>query len=445
MVVQTATAIVPTKERKILVYDPRRERTRVETPVQAFAWFQRQQAQGAVTVMGGPGQEFFARLVDLEIPVHRIPMYRLQELTGVEVGASAEERATALVLAWEEAPENFYPMAQLDQSVVLVRELCRQRLSIQEFRKEAALKLHAALRTLEYILPQEAAQLVELLRKGLKDLFRKPELRRQIEEEFSRLNTAVQLSDMQQARILAIRQTFSNPGFVLGAKKDEQELEKQISRFLSSFPIWRWIKEGPVEIKGFGPAVGGAIISELGDIIRFPTPEALRAYARFHVNEEGRFPHRRAGAISSWNRNLNQAVWLWSTDQMPRYKHPWRELYDWRKALEMQAHPEPVARQVAIKGGRTRTVYDYTLKHLDSRAKRWTGSQMLTYLWELWQQVAAGNNPEEWYPNSRWPAYFAQADQALTNGLRVYLETEIPKRRRAEPAEEEVDEEGDEE
>lgn len=442
MVAQKAIAIVPTKERKILVYDPQRERTRVEKPVQAFALLQRQQVQATVAVMLGPGQEFFARLVDLEIPVHRIPMYRLQKLTGVEAGASAEERATALVLAWEEAPQSFYQMAQLDQSVVLVRELCRQRLSIQEFRTKATLKLHTALRTLEYILPEEAAQLVELLRKGLKDLSRKPQLRRQIEEEFSRLNTAVRLSSMQQARILAIRQTFSNPGFVLGAKKDEQELEKQISRFLNSFPIWSWIKEGPVEIKGFGPAVGGAIISELGDIMRFPTPEALRSYARFHVNGEGKFPHRRAGEISSWNSNLNRAVWLWSTDQMPRYKHPWRELYDWKKALEMQAHPDAIAKQVRVKGGRTRTVYDYTLKHLDSRSKRWTGSQMLSYLWELWQQVAAGNNPEEWYPSSRWPAYFAQAAQALANGLRVYLETEIPKRRRAEPAEpEEEDEE----
>jgi len=373
-------------------------------------------------------------------------MFQIQAITALEPKASIQDRAVALHLSWGEKPELFYPLQELDQTVVMIRELTRQRLNIQEFRKMATLQLHAALRALNFILPEEATSLVELIDKGLKDQFKKPELREQIDAEFKKLGTAIQLNDFQQARLFAIRNFFSNPGFVLGAKKDEQELEKQITKLLQHFSIWQWLSPGKDSalppIKGFGPAVGGSVISEIGDIRRFATPEALRAYARFHVNQEGQFPYRKAGEFSPWNRYLNRAVWLWIDDQMPRYDHPWRLLYDWKKAKELQAHPEVQPRTITDKRGRTRTVYNYTLKHLDMRAKRWTGSQILNYLWGLWQEIAVepGRDPRAWYALSSWPEYFAKATQELDQGLGSYLEDEIPKRRRQEPKEEDVEE-----
>jgi len=440
-------AIVPSKEKHIHILTEGRTKE-FKTPAKALEWLVKQeQGNGSkpqvLAIMGGAGQEFFSRLVDMGMAVNRLPIYQLQENLGVQPKASPDERASALMLMWQESKESFYPMEPLDQTVVLIRELTRQRLNIQEFRKSATLQIHGALRSLGYILPAEANQLMEFLRAGLKEMFRDPKNRGQIEAEFRRLETEVQLTDQQQAHLLAIRKFFSDPAFVLGAKKDEQELEKQISKLLPAIPIWRWINpedSGLPAIKGFGPAIGGSVLSEIGDIRRFPTPEALRAYARFHVATDGKFPHRKIGEVSPFNRYLSRAVWLWSSDQVARYDSCWKSLYLWKKAREMQAHPETVARQVIDKRSRTRTVYDFTLKHLDSRAKRWTGSQLLNYLWTLWQEVAKGNNPEKWYPVSSWPEYFAKARQELDTGLAAYLEAEIPKRRRVEPKEEEEEE-----
>lgn len=439
--------VVPTKERHIYLLSDGEGRSFLK-PGEALDWIRKHHnGRTVLGFMGGAGSEFFVRIRGLGVPVQRVPMFLVQRVAVLEPKASPEDRAAALELTWDQNPEAFYEVGELDQTVVLIRELTRQRLNIQEFRKMATLQLHSALRTLEFVLPEEATEIVILLRKGLKDQFRKPKLREQIDGEFRRLETEVRLSSVEQAQIFAVRRFFSNPRFVLGAKEDEQELEKQISKLLLRLKIWQWVNgtsEVLPPIKGFGPAIGGAVIGETGDIRRFPTSNAFRTYARFHVSSEGKFPHRQKGEVSSYNRYLSRAVWLWSTDQVARYDHPWRSLYLWKKAQEMQAHPEPVAHEAATQKGREYVRYDFTLKHLDSRAKRWVGSQLLEYLWDLWQQVAAGNNPEDWYMKSRWPVYFAQAEQALAGGLQAYLDAEIPKRRRKDPKQEEQGEEEEE-
>ncbi|MDO8435928.1 MAG: transposase [bacterium] len=439
-----AIAVVPSKQKQVLLLDDTGGQRVFSKPQQAIKWLA-ENLNGAVILgtMGGPGQELFGRMADSGISVFRTPFSRLQEF-GFEPKASSEDRAAMLQAAWQAKPEGFYPLREIDQTVMLIRELTRQRLNVQESRKMATLQLHSALRSMEFVLPDEAATAVELLRKGLKKQFSEPETLRQIEAEFQRLAEEVALSSGQQARIFAIRQFFSNPRFILGAKEDEQELEKQISKLLASVGIWQWLRRKGTTlpaIKGLGPAIGGAIVSEIGDIRRFPSSEDLRAYARFHINREGKFPHRKKGELSPFNRYLSRAVWLWTSDQVARYDHVWRELYQWKKAREMKAHPEPVARQAVDKTGRQYTIYDFSLKHLDSRAKRWTGSQLLNYLWSFWQEVAANRDPETWYVGSSWPAYFAQAEAELNDRLMAYLEEQIPLRRRKEPKEEEPDEE----
>jgi len=350
-------------------------------------------------IMGGPGQNIFVRAAsDLGISVWRIPWYRLEELAGLEAKASPTERASAIRQAWEQNSSAFYQLEALEPTIMLLRELTRVRLSIQEnFRKPANLQYQSAWRELEVLLPEG--------------------------EE-----------------LISLRTFFSNPGFISGAKKDEEELERRIAPLVKEHPLWPYLHPNRdsvlPSVKGLGPSLGGSIISEIGDIRRFPTRKSLRAYVRFHLNAEGEFPKRKAGEISAWNRYLNRAVHWWSSDQMPRYEHPWRLLYDWKKAREMQAHPKVVAREMVTKRGQKRTVYDYSLKHLDLRAKRWVGSQFLNYLWDLWQQMVQAGDLELWYSNSSWPAYFSRIERELKDDLRAYLETEIANRRRREPEEE---------
>lgn len=373
-------------------------------PRQAIEWLEKLEEKATMLgIMGGPGQSLFIRVAQLGLEVRRIPMYRLQELTGIEPKAKPTERAQAVQEAWEKQPEVFYPLQELDPTIVLIRTLTRARLSIQEvFRKPAQSQFKAAWRDLQLLMP-----------KG--------------------------------RELLDLKTFFANPKFIETAKEAERELEARIVPLVKKLSLWKYLH--PVEdsslpqIKGWGPSIGGSILSEIADIRRFSTRNAFRAYARFGLNKEGKFPHRRKGEVGSWNRNLNRAVWLWSADQMPRWNHPWRKLYLWKKANELQAHPEVVARQVKDKRGRTRSVYDYTLRHLDSRAKRWTGSQLLNYLFDLWWVVEKGQDPEKWYPQSRWPDYFKQAERALEDGLMKYLQAEIPKRRRQQPEEEPEEEE----
>ena len=442
------TALVPSKDHAVYVLNGDGGSRHFKKPDDAIDWLRKHNSDGLIVIasMGGPGQELLSRVVQMVL-VHRVPIYRLQQVASLTPKSTPEERGQALQLAWSTNSDLFYPMEELDPTIVLIRELTRQRLSLQDFRKPAQNQLHGALRRLEWVLPEESHALIELLRRGLKELFKSQKTRDEIEAEFTRLEQEVRLTSVQQAHLFAIRRFFSNPRFILGAKADEVELETRITSLLKRLPIWPWFNphgSNLPAIKGFGPSIGGSVTSEIGDIRRFQTPEALRAYARFHVTGEGKFPRRVAGELSSWNRYLNRAVWLWSTDQMPRYDHPWRILYYWRKAREFQSHPEPVTRQATDKRGRQRTVYDYTLKHLDSRAKRWTGSQLLNYIWDLWQVVARADNPEAWYAASSWPAYFERIERELNDGLLEYMKAEIAKRRRIEPESEEDSEEEEE-
>lgn len=439
-------AVVPSKQMRVYVSG---RGAAFPDPGRFIAWLDSQRNGSSPTVlgvMGGPGQELFSRIQDMGISVSRLPFYRMKVIAGVEPKASEEDRIAALEMAWEQQPEAFYGLASLDADVVLVRELTRQRLNIQGFRNSATLQVYGALRSLQFVLPEEAAELVKLLYRGLKDQFRKPELRNLIEAEFSRLANEVHLTSQQQARIFAIRGFFSNPSFVLGAKTDEEELEKRITGLLKGMEIWRWMHPGNPgkdsalpDLKGFGPAIGGAVVGEIGDIRRFPSANDLRAYARFHVNREGKFPHRQRGEISSWNRYLNRAAWLWSSDQLARYPGVWKTVYLVKKAQELQAHPEVVERPVTDRAGHSRTVFDFTLGHLDKRAKRYTGSVLLEYIWELWTAIAEGQDPEAWYAGSSWPALFSRGESELP-AVQEYLAIEIPKRRRVQPAQKEDEE-----
>lgn len=442
--------LVPSQERRVLALSDSKIRTFKE-PARAVKWLEKLEPEttSILGIMGGPSQTLFTQALHMGFSIWRVPMFKLQELTGLEPKASPKERAEAIRQSWEMAQGAFYQMEELDPIIGVIRELTRQRLNIQDFRKPATNQLHAALRELEFVLPPQAQPLIKLLKQAVKELFKRPETRSEIEEALRRLELEVMTTDVQQAQLLAIRRFFANPRFILGAKEDEEVLEERILRLLPELPIWPWLslRDSVLPpIKGLGPSLGGSIVSEIGDIRRFPSPEALRAYARFHVTEEGKFPYRQKGEVAPWNRYLNRAVWLWSTDQMPRYDHPWRFLYDWKKARELQAHPNTTPREVKDKRGRKRTVWDYTLKHLDSRAKRWVGSQMLNYLWEFWWVVARNQDPRKWYPNSTWPEYFERLEgEILAEGLDEYLEQEIPKRRRVEPKEAEEVEETEEE
>jgi hypothetical protein len=363
-----------------------------------------------LTIMGGPGQNMFVRAQQLGLNVQRIPWFVLEDLVPGAAGTDGESRARALKAAWEKAQVEFYPLVELDETILMLRELTRVRLNIQEYRKMATLQYLATGRDLEPIMP-EAKQFA------------------------------------------SVRTMFANPGMIAGAKKDEKVLEQRITALAKTLNIWSWLHPGKdavlPEVKGLGPSLGGSLIGEILDINRFPTPTHLRSYARFSVDPQGRMPRRRKGEVSSWNRYLNRAVWLWSTDQMPRYDHVWRDVYLHFKWQEMLAHPEPVQ----VINGDGRTINKFTLGHLDKRAKRKTGSILLKYVWGLWTAGANDMDVEQWFKNhvrnldappeahSTWDNFLnGTIAREVEDGLRERVAEESEKRRKVQPQPEEESE-----
>ncbi|MDD5051089.1 MAG: hypothetical protein PHV93_05145, partial [Candidatus Pacebacteria bacterium] len=190
-----AVVLVPSRRTEILILEQGKQQGRVfKEPDKALNFIQQCESAVVLGIMGGHGQNLFARVLECGKSVYRIPIFRLNE-AGLETGASANDRALAAVNFWEKNPELFYPMRDIDPTMLLMRELTRQRLNIQGFRKPATNQLHFALRDLEFILPEEARPLIELLRKGLKKLFPKT-IMREIEAEFQRLETEIALTDV---------------------------------------------------------------------------------------------------------------------------------------------------------------------------------------------------------------------------------------------------------
>ena len=420
-----------------------------------------------LTAMGGAGQNLFVRARQMGLNVQRIPWFALEQLVPGSAGASGEERARALKNAWEKNSSEFYPLEELDQTVLTLRELTRVRLNIQEYRKMAQLQYQAAWRDLAPLFPAELmdraydAALVGSASKNPKAKLKVDYTSSQFKEFLASLPRA-------QRDAVELRVMFADAGMIRGALNDETLLERRITQLANQLDIWHWLHPGKgavlPEVKGLGPSLGGSLIGEIGDIKRFPTPLHLRAYARFHVasrlaleDEEpthfkadpetqepvgyvGVFPRRKRGEVSNWSRYLNRAVWLWSTDQMPRYDHVWRDLYYHFKWQEMLAHPEPVKVDV----GEGKTITKYSLGHLDKRAKRRTGSALLEYVWGLWIAGDSGQDVDEWFlrgsrhsaaitEQHSWGDFFNEIAAEVNDGLYERVQAESDRRRALQP------------
>lgn len=335
--------------------------------------------------LGGRGDALFVRASLTGYDVKRIPLYQLFDHFGLAKNAKPEDRATAIKAAYQDMPQFFYELGALDQRIYMIREITRVRKKLQDtYRKPAQLLLKATEREM---LP-------------LSDLARTSSLVDQI---------------------TAVRQIFADSQMVAGALADEANLEKRLEKLLAPLDIWQLMKDpNLVPIKGIGPALGGAFIGEIGDIRRFASSSALRAYARLHLvnNGQASFPRRKAGELANWQPYLAQAFWWWYDFQLPRLRDSvWSDLYQHRLATEYYRHPETVKKPVTKKDGSSTQVTLYGPSHLKKRAKRWTGSVLAKYIFDLWGSYARGEDTSSWYSGSHWPAWFATRSSELATPL----------------------------
>jgi transposase len=271
--------------------------------------------------MGAAGDKFGLAATRRGANVLRVPTFHMKAFRAAE---SIEDVAEGLVTYFDRNPGEFYPFTEREEVIVRLRVHTRARLMVQrKIRIPAQLRLQAVYRDL-YLLDPEGS-----------------------EEAFV------------DARIKA------DPIFKTIADK-EKELENKIKPILRKTPVYKAVFE---PIKGIGPVIAGAIIAEIGDIRRFRTPGALKAYCGYHNLPDGSVPRRRKGEVSARNDYLRQAVWLFTSRlDLLRDDAEWKQRFLARLAFERSRAPE------------------LTKGHTRARARRYIGQQFLIHIWTAWRE-----------------------------------------------------------
>ena len=453
--------IVPAEKDKVLVSNGRNRLVKTTKLVEFLSAIESRQQQ-VIGFMGGPSSEVFAEAHGLGFPVHLVPFFKAQTVVQWNPKESPEVRLKNLLDVWQKKSDLFYPFRPFDETIDQIRTLTRVRLGIQEFRKKSQLKLYAALKRMRFFLPAEHQELCELMITLAKKMYRNKELQKQVENGLNQLE--LKLPKEKCERIMRTMRHFANPRFIIETKRDEEEQEDQITILLKDVPLYQALvdRSAPWRVMGFGPALGGSVISEMGgNTLRFPHPGALRAYFRQHL-VAGQFPVRKKGQESNWNPYASRAIHWWGKDQLHRWKNSiWIDYYLWQKAWQFRHHAELVPKEVTDRRGRKKIIQLYTLKHLDSRARRWCCSKLLEWTFTVGHCLENNIDPKDQW-NKAWPSAIAVAEflrdslwyskswaentdrikGELDGGLREFVKEEVVKRKKNDP-EPETEEEDD--
>lgn len=470
----TILTFSPSKESIVVTTDGKPRvftgRERVSHTEAFFAQYKGSRDSAVLSVMGGMGQEFLMRLQDeYGLGVYRVPYFKLEELTGIARGATAETRSEALEVAWKDSPDSYYPLEALDAEAIMLRDLIRKRTANQNtLRKPNQNQTYGVLGRFRFLVPKAAEPYVDMIITAMKEKFRKPKTMVWLEENYPAFKEAVGTDPLRQEA----SDYYANFDFLRVLLQDEARLERIILPVCRRTPLWAGVHpvEGSTlpEIKGLGTALYGGLYGEVGTIKRFQYSADFRSYARLGLiwdPDAGKwvFPRRRRGDVSSWNDKLFQIVWNWSTDQVPRYESVWRVLYYWKKYHEFFEHPDVIPVKCINSEGKEYTRYDFCLKHIDLRAKRYVASVMMEYLFHLWWAIARGWSPEIWYQSAKrwvpandnptmaavfatktetWGQWFNSIDQFVTeHNVVAVVKEESAKRRRNDPVVEETPDE----
>jgi len=126
------------------------------------------------------------------------------------------------------------------------------------------------------------------------------------------------------------------------------------------------------KIKGVGPAIAAALISEIGDPGRFDTISALWSYCGLEVRD-GKARKRTKGEKANWNAKLRMTAVGRLVPQFIKMKGRecfGRDLYDQYKAFYVERDTDKI-----------------TLGHIENRARRKVAKVFLSCLWVAWRTI----------------------------------------------------------
>ena len=116
-------------------------------------------------------------------------------------------------------------------------------------------------------------------------------------------------------------------------------VDEHLARLLVEITDGRYL----LSIKGIGTALGAAILGEIGDVSRFPSPEKLVAYAGLDpsVYRTGQFVAEEAHISKRGSPYLRRAIWL-AAGMARQFNPDLQEVYE-RKVRQGKHHNDAIA------------------------------------------------------------------------------------------------------
>lgn len=149
----------------------------------------------------------------------------------------------------------------------------------------------------------------------------------------------------------------------------EAGLLKNITALMRTEPIYAYLSR----IKGCGPAISAALVTDIGDPGRFATVSKLWAYAGLDVRN-GAAPRRQKGVTANWNHELRKTLAGKLVSQFVRLKHN-------PDCLGYRLYEQYKAFYIKRDGGTLKPI------HIERRARRKVAKVFLSCLWVAWRKI----------------------------------------------------------
>jgi hypothetical protein len=177
---------------------------------------------------------------------------------------------------------------------------------------------------------------------------------------------------------------------LLGARDhiepQRKAVEKRLAKLAKELPVAAWVEEQ----RGVGVGSLAAIVGEAGDIAKYGNPAKLWKRMGMAVMPDGKRQRRVEGVAAlehGYSPSRRSVMWNIG-DCMVKAGGPWRELYDTRKAYEIEtATAAGITVCPSAKIPKKNQEAYRSSGHVHNRAKRYIEKRFLRDLWKAWRRT----------------------------------------------------------
>lgn len=259
---------------------------------------------------------------------------------GVRSSEDKDDDARLLAELARERSELFYPYVSRDASMVLVRELLRQRTDAMKARIACEQRLRQRM---------------------IGHMFRALTPEGDLEKRFD--------------------EAKANDTILQALLTEEGRTDRELKKAVEETEVWQHILD---DVTGVGPAIAGRVIAGILDIRRFETKGKFKAFCGVHVLEGGVFPRKRKGQVANWHNDVRQALYLVAEQFNRRPDSVWGQILRYYKGKLREKHPEV---EVTDRGKKR-----YTDGHIHKMALWRSVTKFVEWLFVNWRRLE--KNPQ---------------------------------------------------